>query len=140
MSDRKRHGFVLLIVAGLLAASIVALFTAKTELGLDLRGGVQLVYQASGTPQQPKVTQSNLNKAVEIMEARVDALGVSQPQIETSGGNQIEVALPAVHDVGRAEKVVGNVSRLFFYDWEANAITPRAWIAAVMQESPVPAR
>jgi SecD/SecF fusion protein len=124
MSDRKRHGFVLLIVAGLLAASIVALFTAKTELGLDLRGGVQLVYQASGTPQQPKVTQSNLNKAVEIMEARVDALGVSQPQIETSGGNQIEVALPAVHDVGRAEKVVGNVSRLFFYDWEANAITP----------------
>ena len=36
MSDRKRHGFILLIVAGLLAASIVALFTAKTELGLDL--------------------------------------------------------------------------------------------------------
>jgi SecD/SecF fusion protein len=124
MSDRKRHGFVLLIVAGLLAASFVALFTAKTELGLDLRGGVQLVYQASGTPQQPKVTQADLDKAVTIMEKRVDALGVNQPQIETSGGNQIEVALPAVHDVKRAEQLVGTTAQLYFYDWEKNAITP----------------
>jgi SecD/SecF fusion protein len=124
MSDRKRHGFVLLIVAGLLAASIFALATVKTELGLDLRGGVQLVYQASGTPQHPKVSTTDLNQAVTIMEKRVDALGVSQPQIETSGGNQIEVALPAVHDVKRAEALVGSTSRLYFYDWEANAITP----------------
>jgi SecD/SecF fusion protein len=124
MSDRKRHAFVLLIVAGLLAGSIVALFTAKTELGLDLRGGVQLVYQATGTPAHPKVDQADLDKAVTIMDARVNSLGVSQPAIETSGGNQIQVALPAVHDVGRAEKIVGTTSRLFFYDWEANAITP----------------
>jgi SecD/SecF fusion protein len=124
MSDRKRHGFVLLIVAGLLAASILALFTAKTELGLDLRGGVQLVYQATGTPAHPKVDQSDLDKAVSIMDARVNSIGVSQPQIETSGGNQIQVALPAVHDVGRAEQIVGSTSQLFFYDWEANAITP----------------
>ncbi|HEY3771886.1 MAG TPA: protein translocase subunit SecD [Solirubrobacteraceae bacterium] len=124
MSDRKRHGFVLLIVAGLLAASILALFTAKTELGLDLRGGVQLVYQATGTPSHPKVDQSDLDKAVSIMEARVNSIGVSQPAIETSGGNQIQVALPAVHDVGRAEQIVGSTSQLYFYDWEANAITP----------------
>jgi SecD/SecF fusion protein len=124
MSDRKRHGFVLLIVAGLLAGSIIALFTAKTELGLDLRGGVQLVYQATGTPAHPKVNQADLNKAVTIMDARVNSIGVSQPSIETSGGNQIQVALPAVHDVGRAEKIVGSTSQLFFYDWEANAITP----------------
>jgi SecD/SecF fusion protein len=124
MSDRKRHGFVLLLVAGLLAASIVALFTAKTELGLDLRGGVQLVYQAEPTPATPKVTQTALNRAVQIMESRVDTLGVNQPQIETSGGNQISVSLPAVHDVQRAESIVGSTAALDFYDWEANAITP----------------
>jgi SecD/SecF fusion protein len=124
MSDRKRHGFVLLIVAGLLAASIVALFTAKTELGLDLRGGVQLVYQAEPTPATPKVTQAALNRAVQIMESRVDTLGVTQPQIETSGGNEISVSLPAVHDVQRAEAIVGSTAALDFYDWEANAITP----------------
>jgi SecD/SecF fusion protein len=130
MSDRKRHGFVLLIVAGLLAASILALFTARTELGLDLRGGVELVYQATGTPAHPKVNQADLNKAVTIMDARVNSLGVNQPQIETSGGNQIQVALPAVHDVGRAESLVGSTSQLFFYDWEANAITPNGKIVA----------
>ena len=124
MSDRKRYGFVLLLVAGLLAASIVALFTAKTELGLDLRGGVQLVYQAEPTPATPKVTQTALNRAVQIMESRVDTLGVNQPQIETSGGNQISVSLPAVHDVQRAESIVGSTAALDFYDWEANAITP----------------
>jgi SecD/SecF fusion protein len=123
MSDRKRHGFVLLLVAGLLAASIVALFTAKTELGLDLRGGVQLVYQAEPTPSTPKVTQTALNRAIQIMESRVDTLGVTQPQIETSGGNEISVSLPAVHDVQRAEQLVGSTAALDFYDWEANAIT-----------------
>ena len=134
MSDRKRHGFVLLLVAGLLAASLVALFTAKTELGLDLRGGVQLVYQAEPSPGSPKVTQADLNKAVQIMESRVDSLGVTQPQINTSSGNQIEAALPAVHDVARAEQIVGATAKLDFYDWEANAITPNGQTVASQLE------
>ena len=70
MSDRKRHGFVLLLVTGLLAASIFVLFATKTELGLDLRGGVQLVYQAEPSPGSPKVTQADLNKSVQIMGSR----------------------------------------------------------------------
>jgi SecD/SecF fusion protein len=124
MSDRKRHGFVLLIVAGLLAGSIVALFTAKTELGLDLRGGVQLVYQGEPTPQTPKVTQDALNRAVQIMQQRVDSLGVSQPNISTSGSSEISVALPNVHNVDQAETEVGTTAQLYFFDWEANVITP----------------
>ena len=47
MSDRKRHGFVLLLVLGLLAASVVAIAFKPTLLGLDLKGGVQLTYKAS---------------------------------------------------------------------------------------------
>ena len=124
MSDRKRHGFVLLVVIGLFAASVVALLTAKTELGLDLRGGVQLVYQGQPSPQTPKVTQTALNRAVTIMESRVNSLGVSQPSINTSSGNQIDVGLPAVHDITRAENEVGTTAKLYFYDWEANVLTP----------------
>jgi SecD/SecF fusion protein len=130
MSDRKRHGFVLLIVAGLLAASVFALFTVKTELGLDLRGGVQLVYQGEPTPQTPKVTQAALNRAVQIMQQRVDSLGVSQPQISTSGSNEISVALPNVHNVDQAETEVGTTAQLYFFDWEANVITPNGKTAA----------
>ncbi len=123
MSDRQRHGFVLLLVAGLLAASVLVIATQSTLLGLDLKGGVQLVYQAKPTPQSA-VTQTSLNRAVDIMRSRVDQLGVSQPEIQTSGGNQISVGLPDVKNVARAEKEVGTTARLYFYDWEANALTP----------------
>src|SRR5436305_5278196 len=129
MTDRQRHGFVLLLVILLIAISGLiigthALGTHKTRLGLDLKGGVQLVYQGQPTPQTPVVTQDALSRAVDIMRQRVDQLGVSEPEIQTSGGNQISVGLPAVKNTSRAEKLVGTTARLEFYDWEANALTP----------------
>ncbi len=124
MTDRQRHGFVLLLVIGLLAASAVVIATKPTILGLDLKGGVELVYQGSPTAQTPVVTQDALSRAVDIMRERVDALGVTEPEIQTSGGNQITVGLPDIKDVARAEKQVGTTARLEFYDWEANALTP----------------
>src|ERR1700716_4259428 len=124
MTDRQRNGFILALVAGLIAASIVVMTQFKTVLGLDLKGGVELVYQGQPTPQTPVVTQDALTRAVDIMRQRVDQLGVSQPEIQTSGGNQITVGLPDVKDISRAEKLVGTTARLEFYDWEANALTP----------------
>ena len=124
MSDRQRHGFVLLLVAGLIAASLFVIFSQKTQLGLDLKGGVQLVYQGEPSPQTPHVTQDALNRAVDIMRERVDQLGVSEPEIQTSGGSQISVGLPDVQDTKRAVNEVGTVAELYFYDWEANALTP----------------
>src|SRR5438874_4004545 len=124
MTDRQRNGLILLIVAGLIAASAVVIAQMKTRLGLDLKGGVQLVYQGQPTPQTPVVTQDALARAVNIMRQRVDQLGVSEPQIQTSQGNQIVASLPNVKDTARAEKLVGTTARLEFYDWEANVITP----------------
>src|SRR5664279_2761717 len=123
MSDRQRNGFILLLVLGLLIASGVAIATQKTVLGLDLKGGVELVYQGKPTAQTPVVTQDALQRAVDIMRQRVDQLGVSEPQIQTAGGD-ISVGLPDVKDISRAEKIVGTTARLEFYDWEANALTP----------------
>ncbi|PZS06846.1 MAG: hypothetical protein DLM64_15725, partial [Solirubrobacterales bacterium] len=124
MTDRQRHGFVLLIVAGLIAASIVVIAQMKTSLGLDLQGGVELVYQGEPTQQTPHVTQDALQRAVDIMRERVDQLGVSEPQIQTTGSSLISVGLPAVKDIARAEKQVGTTARLEFFDWERNALTP----------------
>src|ERR1700735_2340211 len=123
MSDRQRHGFVLLLVGGLIAASIFVLTTQRTVLGLDLKGGIELVYQGQRTPQSP-VNSASLNRAVDIMRSRVDQLGVSEPEIQTTGNSLITVGLPDVHDVARAETEVGQTAQLYFYDWEANALTP----------------
>ena len=74
MTDRRRNGLILLLVLGLLAGSFAAIATKKTKLGLDLKGGVELVYQGAPTPQVPKVTQAALDRAVEIIRERVGAL------------------------------------------------------------------
>jgi SecD/SecF fusion protein len=124
MTDRQRNAFILTLVVGLIAASVVVISTQKTFLGLDLKGGVQLVYQGKPTPQTPRVTQDALQRAVDVMRQRTNQLGVSETQISTEGGNQISVGLPDVSNTKRAEQLVGTTARLEFYDWEANALTP----------------
>jgi len=94
MTDRQRHGLILLLVAGLIAASAVVIATRKTVLGLDLKGGVELVYQGEPTPQTPKVTQAALDRAVDVMRNRVDQLGVSEPAIQTVAPNLIDSSCP----------------------------------------------
>jgi SecD/SecF fusion protein len=118
MTDRRRSFFILLVVAGLIAGSLVAAMTKSTKLGLDLKGGVQLVYQAKPTVQQPTVTQDAIARALDIMRQRVDAFGVSEPELQQLGNNQIQVNLPGVSDAQRAAQQVGTTAQLFFYDWE----------------------
>ncbi|MBJ7520745.1 MAG: protein translocase subunit SecD [Solirubrobacteraceae bacterium] len=124
MTERRRNIFILLFVAGLMIASIFVLATKQTRLGLDLQGGVELVYEASPTPQQPVVDQESLDRAIDVMRERVDRLGVAEPEIQRSGENQISVALPDVQDADKAQRQVGQVAQLFFYDWEPNVIGP----------------
>jgi SecD/SecF fusion protein len=123
MTDRRRNTLILLIVAGLIAASLAVIATKKTRLGLDLKGGVELIYQAKPTAAS-KVDAESLNRAIDIMRKRVDQLGVSQPEIQRSGADEIDVALPDVTNAARAEDEVGKTAQLFFYDWEPNVIGP----------------
>src|SRR5215213_6935695 len=121
MTQRRRSVFVLLVL-GLIAASLAVLNQRDTKLGLDLQGGVQLVYEAEGTAQQPTVTPEALQRSLDIMRERVDALGVSEPELLQSGERQIEVNLPGVENAQRAAQQVGSTAQLFFYDWEANIL------------------
>ncbi len=124
MTDRRRNGLILLLVAGLLAASLAVIAVKPTRLGLDLKGGVELVYQGEPTQQVPKVTPEALDRALDIIRARVDQLGVGEPEIQRSGSNQISVGLPDVQNIRRAQDQVGTPAQLYFYDWEANVLTP----------------
>src|SRR5215216_3502272 len=122
MSDRRRNLFVLLAVLGLIAASVAVIATKPTRLGLDLQGGVQLVYEARPTKQQPTVTADGLDRALDIMRDRVDALGVAEPELQRSGKDQIDVSLPGVKNAERAADQVGTTAQMFFYDWEKNVL------------------
>jgi SecD/SecF fusion protein len=123
MGSRRRNTFVLLIVAGLVVASLAVILSKPTRLGLDLKGGVQLIYQGRPTA-EAKVTPESLNRSIDIMRKRVDKLGVAQPEIQRTGGAEIDVALPDVTNEQRAQQQVGETAQLQFYDWEPNVIGP----------------
>ena len=122
MTDRRRNAFILALVFGLLIASVTAIIVKKTRLGLDLKGGVELVYQAKPTKQAPVVTADALTRTIDIMRERVDQLGVAEPEITRLGNNQVQVALPDVKNADEAQRQVGTTAQMFFYDWEPNVL------------------
>src|SRR5690348_11148783 len=129
MTDRRRNLIVLALVAFLLVMSLLTIvpgapFEKKTQLGLDLRGGVELIYQAEPTPQVPKVTAQAVSDAINTIRKRTNALGVSESEVQQQGRDQVDVGLPGVKNAARAEQQVGTTAQLQFYDWEPNVIGP----------------
>jgi SecD/SecF fusion protein len=129
VSAQKRNlgilGVVLLaLVLALLIDIPGAPLAKKTRLGLDLKGGVELIYEGRPTPKVPKVTPQAVSDAIETIRKRTDALGVSEPEIQRAGANQISIGLPAVKNAARAEQQVGTTAQLQFYDWEPNILPP----------------
>ena len=122
MSSRRRNLFVLLFVAGLIFASAIVVINKKTVLGLDLRGGTELVYEGRPTPQTPEVKPEDIDRSIEIIRERTDKLGVAEPEISRIGTTSIRVGLPDVSNANRAIEQVGTTAQLFFYDWEPNVI------------------
>jgi SecD/SecF fusion protein len=122
MGSRRLNLFVILFVLGLLLASALAIMNKPTVLGIDLRGGTQLVYEASGTPANPTVEGDDIERSIEIIRDRVDTLGVSEPEISRLGQTSIQVSLPDVQDSARAAEQVGDTAQLYFYDLSPNII------------------
>ena len=96
-------GSVVLVVS-LLAGNLFA--GNVPSLGLDLQGGASVTLQPEGD-----FTQSALNQAVEIISLRVNALGVSEPEITRQGDNVV-VNLPGVDDQQKALDIIGRQGEL----------------------------
>ena len=122
MSNRRRNIFVLAFVALLIVASGIVVATKKTTLGLDLKGGTELIFQARPTPQNPTIDGADIDRAIEIIRKRTDAFGVSEPEISRIGSDSIRVGLPNVSNAAHASQEVGQTAQLQLYDWEPNVI------------------
>ena len=79
-------------------------------LGLDLQGGVHLVYETL----DPNPTPEQLEGVVQIIRTRVDQFGVAEPLIQTLGMNRIVVQLPGVQNVQAAKDLIGAPAVLDF--------------------------
>jgi SecD/SecF fusion protein len=119
---RRRNLFVLLFVLGLVAVSGYVIAKEPTRLGLDLKGGVELIYEGTPTGQSEEVSGSDIDTSIEIIRERIDRLGVAEPEVSRLGETGIAVSLPDVTNAQRAIDQVGTTAQLYFYDWEPNLI------------------
>jgi SecD/SecF fusion protein len=121
MGSRRRNLFVILLVVGLLAASGAIIAAKTTQLGLDLKGGVELVYQGQPTPQS-KVPAEAIDRSVDQIRDGCNELGVSETEVQRLGRDQISVGIPGVKNAQRAIKQCGKSGQMLFYDFERNVI------------------
>jgi SecD/SecF fusion protein len=103
-----------ILVLGLLAGCMWLSVEKKPNLGLDLKGGAQFVFEATGTEDAP-ATAENVDKTVAVLSGRVNALGVAESNVVRQGENRILVELPGVtsdEEAQEAEETIGQTAKL----------------------------
>lgn len=87
----------------------------KVHLGLDLQGGMRVLLQAALPPGE-EVTSDAMDAARNIIENRVDALGVTEPVVQSVGQDRISVELPGIEDPEQAIATLKDTGLLEFVD------------------------
>ena len=71
---------------------------SKIRLGLDLKGGFEILYQAEPMEQGGELTRASLISTAESLEKRANALGTSEPEVTTEGTDRIRLKIAGVTD------------------------------------------
>lgn len=106
--NKRRHIISLSVLIVLVIGSLIANLVAGNTpaLGLDLQGGASVTLQPDG-----EFDPAGLDVAVEIIRARVDSIGVAEPEIILQGSTVI-VNLPGVKDQQQALDIIGRTGEL----------------------------
>lgn len=89
----------------------------NTKLGLDLKGGSNLIFEADTSKVRREDLTDALNSARDVIERRVNFFGVTEPQIQTIKSGDIyrlSVDLPGISDYEEAIKLIGQTAQLTF--------------------------
>ncbi len=135
MGGRRLNIFILLLVAGILIGSALVVLSKTTQLGLDLKGGIELTLQGRPTPQVKEVTNEAMDRSVDIIRSGCDRLGVSEIEISRLGRDQISVGIPGAQSLGKATECATRPAKLSFYDWDNNLVGPASVLNPVLGQS-----
>ncbi|MFA5009956.1 MAG: protein translocase subunit SecD [Patescibacteria group bacterium] len=111
---------ILLLVAVVFDVPAVAKFIGinqdfKIRQGLDLQGGTQLVYETDLTKVAAEDQTNSVQGVVEVINRRVNALGVTEPTIQkTRDNSRVIVELPGIKNIDDAIKLIGETAQLEF--------------------------
>lgn len=96
------------------------------KLGLDLQGGTQLTYKVDMKGIKKDAQQDAFESARDVIERRINYLGVSEPTIQTIKlGNdyRIVVDLPGMSNVSQAINLIGQTAQLTFWEGGKDKLT-----------------
>jgi preprotein translocase subunit SecD len=131
---RRRTKFVFLAILAVFILSILVILPADKGvlgnknflLGLDLKGGLDLLYQADLSSIEPDNYDEVMNGVAAVIVSRINPLGVTEPVIERQGDDRIKVQLPGL-DISDVQKErIGRIALLEFRE-----LVDGEWIPAV---------
>jgi preprotein translocase subunit SecD len=97
------------------------------KLGLDLRGGSQLLLQALPSPAVPEITPEVMRGVETVINNRVNSLGVSETVVQRAGADRLIVELPGVKDPQQAKDRIGTTALLEFKELDAGPDGRPVW-------------
>jgi preprotein translocase subunit SecD len=123
--SRELTSLILIAVVTALAAWIVfepsQTFLGRDtsfRLGLDLQGGIQVLLRST----DPDASADVMETARQVIDQRVNALGVGETVVQLAGGNRIIVELPGVDNPEQAVETLRGTGRLEFIDSQGQFI------------------
>ncbi len=125
--------FIFLIVAG--AIWIITNPRFPVRLGLDLQGGLQVLLEADVPADQP-VTADQMNTSRQIVDRRVNAIGVTEPLVQVEGNRRLLVELPGIEDSEEAIALIQETALLEFVDTGDFSLPEGMCIRTSLNEGP----
>jgi preprotein translocase subunit SecD len=137
-----RAPFKALIILAVVAISLWAALPvqSKIRLGLDLQGGARLLLQLYPTAEVPTITTQVQAQTREVIDRRINGLGVAEPSISNVGTDRILVELPAVKNPDQAEQVLKQVAVLEYKIVPFDVVQKAEAALATLQNSNAPAK
>jgi len=106
---------LILIAIVALTGGMFASGNTTPRLGIDLAGGTSITLRAVAEPgQESAINKTNMDTAVDIMNNRVNGLGVTEAEVQTQGNKNIIVNIPKGTNSKEARQQVGTTAKLYF--------------------------
>jgi SecD/SecF fusion protein len=105
-----------IVLATLIAVISTTVFdiSEDVKLGLDLQGGVEILYDVKPLDDSQDVTEDMLDATVESLRRRVDVLGVSEPSFTIEEPNRVRVQLAGIQNEDEAREILQTTAQLSF--------------------------
>lgn len=84
------------------------------RLGLDLKGGFEILYEAEPLVEGQQVTKEALQETAKSLQKRADALGTTEPEVTPEGTNRIRLKVAGVTDEAEVRKTMKEPANLTF--------------------------